>query len=139
MTHPPPSQDNKALQGGTKQGNMNRKPAPHTKQFFVCRPAPGRAYTVQSQPVQGAECIPVMGAKPARELQKELNAALPRKRNGWQPGERPPGSGRKKLEIPTRPVTLRISEDVLALYPEDVYERNREMVAAIINAKKCEK
>lgn len=110
---------------------MNRKPASHTKTFYLCRPGPGRAYTVQSQPVPGAECIPVMGAKPARELQKELNASLPRKRNGWKPGERPAGSGRKKLEDPTAPVTIRLRKSVLDRLPGDVYERNAAIVAAV--------
>ena len=118
-----------------------KKPAPHTKTFYLCRPGPGRAYTVQSQPVPGAECIPVMGYIPARKKQRELNAALPAKRNGWQPGERPAGSGRKKLKDPTAPVTIRLRKSVLDRLPGNVYERNAAIVAAVeksVNAKKAE-
>lgn len=118
-----------------------KKIPPHTRTYYLVRWKPHQRYTLEKIAPTGAECIPVMGAVPARQLQKELNAAIPRKRNGWKPGERPAGSGRKKLEDPTAPVTIRLRKSVLDRLPGDVYERNAAIVAAVeksVNAKKSE-
>lgn len=113
-----------------------KKPAPHTRQYYLVRWKPHQRYTLERIAPTGAECIPVMGYIPARQKQKELNATLPAKRNGWKPGERPAGSGRKKLEDPTAPVTIRLRKSVLDRLPGDVYERNAAIVAAVENVVK---
>lgn len=98
------------------------------KTYYLTKARAGR-YTIRRTPSPGA--IPVETAEGARAMQKELNAALPAPANGFK--TRPAGSGRKKSDDPTHPVTLRIPESVLNLYPKDVQERNRRMVAAIAN------
>lgn len=108
-----------------------KKPAPHTRTYYLVRWKPHQRYRLEKIAPTGAECIPVMGAVPARQLQKELNASIPRKRNGWKPGERPAGSGRKKLADPTEPVTIRLRKSVLERLPQDSRERNAAIVEAV--------
>lgn len=100
----------------------------HVKTYYLTPARAGR-YTIRRTPSPGA--IPVETYTGARAKQAELNVALPAPANGFK--TRPAGSGRKKSDDPTHPVTLRIPESVLNLYPKDVQERNRRMVAAIAN------
>lgn len=98
----------------------------HVKTYYLVKARAGR-YTIRRTPSPGA--IPVKTYTGARAMQAELNAALPAPANGFK--SRPAGSGRKKLEDPTFPVTIRLRRSVLDRLPGDVYERNAAIVAAV--------
>lgn len=98
----------------------------HTRTYYLTKVRAGR-YTIRRTPSPGA--IPVETYTGARAKQAELNAALPAPANGFK--TRPAGSGRKKSDDPTFPVTIRLRRSVLDRLPGDSYERNAAIVAAV--------
>ena len=98
----------------------------HTKTYYLTPARAGR-YTIRRNPSPGA--IPVETYTGARAMQAELNAALPAPANGFK--TRPAGSGRKKSDDPTFPVTIRLRRSVLDRLPSDSYERNAAIVEAV--------
>lgn len=94
--------------------------------YYLQRLKPHQRYSLSRYFMIEAENIPVEGFLQAREKQAELNAAFPKRAF-----KRPPGSGRKKAEDPTVPVTIRLRGSVLGRLPQDASERNAAIVAVI--------
>lgn len=97
------------------------------KKTYYLTPARAGRYTIRRTPSPGS--IPVETYTGARTMQAKLNAARPAPANGFK--TRPAGSGRKKSDDPTFPVTIRLRRSVLDRLPGDSYERNAAIVAAV--------
>lgn len=94
--------------------------------YYLSRSAPHRRYSLSRYALHDAENIPVEGFYAAREKQAELNAGFPKRAF-----QRPPGSGKKKADDPTYPVTIRVKQSVLDRMPQDASKRNAAIVAVI--------